>query len=447
MKNDILTANILESISDGVFTVDPDWKITSFNRAAEKITGVKREDALGQNCFEVFKSNMCESACPLRRTMKTGKPLVNKAGFCITKKGKRIPISVSTALLVDERGRTLGGAETFRDLSEIEELRKELDARGPNPVFRSKSQAMEKTLAMLPAVSESSSSVLIQGDTGTGKEVLARAIHSMSPRRDGPFVAVNCGAIPESLLESELFGYRKGAFTGADRDKPGRFALAEGGTLFLDEIGEISAAMQVKLLRVLQEREYEPLGGTKPVKADVRLVSATNRDLAALIAAGPFRRDLYYRINVVSLALPRLRDRPEDIPDLAQGFLTSFAAKMNKDIDGFAPEVFARFYAYDWPGNIRELENAVERMVVLASDAVLGTDLLPPELAAAGTAAPGAEPGALRISNARDEAERECILAALDASGWKRRETAEALGMDKATLWRKMKKYGITDAR
>lgn len=447
MKSDILTANILESISDGVFTVDSDWKITSFNRAAEKITGVRRDDAIGQNCFEVFKSNMCESACPLRRTMKTGKPLVNKAGFCITKKGRRIPISVSTALLVDDRGRTLGGAETFRDLSEIEELRKELDARGPNPVFRSKSPAMQKTLAMLPAVSESSSSVLIQGDTGTGKEVLARAIHSMSPRRDGPFVAVNCGAIPESLLESELFGYRKGAFTGADRDKPGRFALAEGGTLFLDEIGELSGAMQVKLLRVLQEREYEPLGGTKSVKADVRLVSATNRDLAALIASGNFRRDLYYRINVVSLSLPRLRDRLEDIPELAQGFLASCAAKMNKEIDGFAPEAFACFYAYDWPGNIRELENVVERMVVLATDAVLGTDLLPPDIAAAGSVASAIEPGALRISNVRDGAERDCVLAALEANGWKRRETAEALGMDKATLWRKMKKYGITDAR
>jgi PAS domain S-box-containing protein len=446
MNDESLTANILESISDGVFTVDENWKITSFNRAAEKITGVSRKNAIGQNCFEVFKSNMCESSCPLRRTMKTGRPLIDRAGFCVTNKGARIPISVSTALLVDGRGRVLGGAETFRDLSELEGLKKELETRGPNPVFRSKSPSMERLLAMLPAVSDSTSSILIQGETGTGKEVLARAIHSLSPRKDGPFVAVNCGAIPESLLESELFGYKKGAFTGADRDKPGRFALAEGGTLFLDEIGDVSPALQVKLLRVLQEREYEPLGGTKPVRADVRLVSATNADLARLIADGKFRRDLFYRINVINLALPPLKDRKEDIPDLASGFLASFSAKMNKKIDGFAPEVFSRFYAYDWPGNIRELENVVERMVVLADSPVIGRDLLPPELTAPGVSVREALSGqsGAKVTLVRDEAERGCIVAALDAHGWKRAETAEALGMDKATLWRKMKRLGIT---
>jgi PAS domain S-box-containing protein len=448
MNDESLTANILESISDGVFTVDENWKITSFNRAAEKITGVSRKNAIGQNCFEVFKSNMCESSCPLRRTMKTGKPLVDRAGFCVTKKGKRIPISVSTALLVDVRGRVLGGAETFRDLSELEDLKKELAARGPNPIFRSKSPSMEQLLAMLPAVSDSTSSILIQGETGTGKEVLARAIHALSPRKDGPFVAVNCGAIPESLLESELFGYKKGAFTGADRDKPGRFALAEGGTLFLDEIGDISPALQVKLLRVLQEREYEPLGGTKPVRADVRLVSATNADLARLIAEGKFRRDLFYRINVINLTLPPLKERKEDIPDLALGFLASFATKMNKKIDGFAPEVFSRFYAYDWPGNIRELENVVERMVVLAGDSIIGRESLPSELAAQAVAVKEALAGTgqEKVAQVRDGAERDCIVAALDAHGWKRTETACALGMDKSTLWRKMKKLGITGA-
>ena len=447
MTDDSLTANILESISDGVFTVDDNWKITSFNRAAERITGVNRKNAIGQNCFEVFKSNMCESSCPLRRTMKTGKPLIDRSGFCVTKKGKRIPISVSTALLVDARGRILGGAETFRDLSELEELKKELASRGPNPVFRSKSPSMERLLAMLPAVSDSTSSILIQGETGTGKEVLARTIHALSPRKDGPFVAVNCGAIPESLLESELFGYKKGAFTGADKDKPGRFALAEGGTLFLDEIGDIASALQVKLLRVLQEREYEPLGSTKSVNTDVRLVSATNTDLSRLIAEGKFRKDLFYRINVINLVLPQLKERKEDIPDLASGFLVSFAAKMNKKIDGIAPEVFSRFYAYDWPGNIRELENVVERMVVLADSPVIGRDLLPTELTAPGISTKEALAGgsSAKVSFVRDEAERECILAALEANSWKRADTATSLGMDKATLWRKMKKLGIIE--
>ncbi len=445
MSEASLTTTILESISDGVFTVDDNWKITSFNRAAEKITGVSRVSAIGQNCFEVFKSNMCESSCPLRRTMKTGKPLIDRAGFCLTKKGKRLPISVSTALLVDSNGRVLGGAETFRDLSELEELKRELASRGPDPVFKSKSPSMEKLLAMLPAVADSTSSILIQGETGTGKEVLARALHALSPRKDGPFVAVNCGAIPENLLESELFGYKRGAFTGADKDKPGRFALAEGGTLFLDEIGDVTPALQVKLLRVLQEREYEPLGGTKPIKTDIRLVSATNADLSVLIAKGKFRKDLFYRINVINLVLPPLKERPEDIPDLASAFLASFAAKMNKKVDGFAPEVFSRFFAYDWPGNIRELENVVERMVVLSTDSVIGKDTLPPELTAAGVSSRDslASSGSVRVANVRDEAERECIITALAAHGWKRAETAKALAMDKATLWRKMKKLGI----
>ena len=443
-----MTANILESISDGVFTVDKDWKITSFNRAAERITGVNRSSAIGQNCFEVFKSNMCESACPLRRTMKTGKPLIDRPGFCLTKKGRRIPISVSTALLVDSKGRVLGGAETFRDLSEIEELRRELATRGPDPVIGSKSPSMEKIVAMLPAVADSDSSILIQGETGTGKEVLARAIHALSPRKNGPFVAVNCGAIPENLLESELFGYKKGAFTGADKDKPGRFALAEGGTLFLDEIGDIAPALQVKLLRVLQEREYEPLGGTRPVKADIRLVSATNADISSLISEGRFRRDLFYRVNVITLVLPPLKERPEDIPDLATSFLSAFASKTHKKIEGFAPEVFSRFYAYGWPGNIRELENVVERMVVLSNESVIGKESLPPELTSAVVSSRDslATSGSVRVENVRDEAERECIIIALESHGWKRAETAGALGIDKATLWRKMKRLGITEA-
>lgn len=445
MSDNNLTANILESISDGVFTVDNNWKITSFNRAAEKIIGISKKNAVGQNCFEVFKSNMCESSCPLRRTMKTGKPLIDRSGFCLTKKGKRLPISVSTALLLDADGKIIGGAETFRDLSELEDLKKELEARGPSPVFRSKSVSMERLLAMLPAVSDSSSSILIQGDTGTGKEVLARTIHGLSPRKTGPFIAVNCGAIPESLLESELFGYKKGAFTGADRDKSGRFALAEGGTLFLDEIGDITPALQVKLLRVLQEHEYEPLGATKIVKSDVRIIAATNADLSQLIVEGKFRRDLFYRINVINLVLPPLKERPEDIPDLASGFLASFSVKMNKKIDGFAPEVFTRFYTYDWPGNIRELENVVERMVVLADSPIIGRDLLPQELNAPCVLIREAINGnsSAKVSLVRDEAEKGCIVQALDSHEWKRAETALALGMDKATLWRKMKKLGI----
>lgn len=457
MSKDILTADILESISDGVFTVDKNWKITSFNRAAERITGVSREKAIGQNCFEVFKSDMCETDCPLRRTMKTGKPVIDRAGFCLSAKGKRVPISVSTALLVDADGTVLGGAETFRDLSELENLRRELEQKRQNEGFTSKSPSMEHILSMLPAVSDSTATVLIRGETGTGKEVLARTIHDMSPRSQQPFVAINCSALPENLLESELFGYRKGAFTGADRDKPGRFALAEGGTLFLDEIGELTPALQVKLLRVLQEHEYEPLGGTRAVKADVRILCATNRDLAAMIAEGSFRQDLYYRIHVIAIDLPPLRERREDIADLADYFLSRALSRTGKKITGFTPSALQAFYAYSWPGNIRELENGIERAVVLTTAGPVDINVLPVEIrqdAASdneaekthASANPSGDPVRAEpagLSEARDETERAFIVTMLERNGWHREKTAQALGMNKATLWRKMKKYGI----
>lgn len=442
--------NILESISDGVFTIDQDWKITSFNKAAERITGVARQDAIGQNCFEVFKSNMCESSCPLRRTLETGVPLVDRRGYCINQQGERVPISVSTAILHDASGTPIGGAETFRDLSELETLKKELEACSAMPAFTSKSEAMERVLEMLPAVADSPTSVLILGETGTGKEVLARTIHSMSPRREESFIAINCAAIPEDLLESELFGYKKGAFTGAERDKPGRFALADEGTLFLDEIGEMPPALQVKLLRVLQEKEYEPLGGTHPVKTNFRLICATHADLLERCADGRFRKDLYYRINVITMQIPPLRERAKDIPGLALQFLDLYKTQMNRTIDGFTPEVFAHFLAYDWPGNIRELENVVERMVVLAEESMLGVELLPLELVETPSGAvsqvPTGASGASTVgavSQVRDEAEKLYILEILAKNGGNRSATAAELGINTTTLWRKLKKFGV----
>lgn len=461
MSKDVLTADILESISDGVFTVDKDWKITSFNRAAEKITGVQRTEAIGQNCFEVFKSNMCEEDCPLRKTMETGSPVIDRAGFCLLGTGKRIPISVSTAILVDADGTVLGGAETFRDLSELENLRRELDKRRHESGYASKSPSMEDLIAMLPAVSDSTATVLLRGDTGTGKEVLARTIHGLSPRAEKNFVAINCGALPENLLESELFGYKKGAFTGADRDKPGRFALAEGGTLFLDEIGEVSPALQVKLLRVLQEHEYEPLGGTKPVASDARIICATNRDLNEMLELGTFRQDLYYRINVIALDLPPLRRRLEDLADLAEIFLDTAVARTGKKITGFTPDAFRAFYTYDWPGNIRELENVIERATVLTTAGAIDLDVLPPELqtekidsksksridtqSETSRYSPSTQPANVSLTETRERAEKACIITALDANDWHRGNTAQTLGMDKATLWRKMKKYTIQE--
>ncbi|MGZ8840914.1 MAG: sigma-54 interaction domain-containing protein, partial [Candidatus Aminicenantales bacterium] len=362
------TEAILESISDGVFTVDPEWRITSFNRAAEEITGVPRREALGKRCSEVFRSSMCEAECALRRTLKTGKPIIGKAGYIIDSDGNRLPISVSTAVLRDAAGRVTGGAETFRDLSEVEELRRELEGKYKIGDLTSRSPLMQRVFEVLPVIAASPSTVLIVGETGTGKELVARTVHTLGPRPQGPFIAVNCGALPETLLESELFGYKAGAFTGANKDKPGRFALARGGTLFLDEIGEVSPALQVRLLRVLQDRRYEPLGGTRSESSDARIMVASNKDLAEQVRGGVFREDLYYRVNVVRIELPPLRRRKEDIPLLVEQFVTRFNRLQQKTVPGITSEALSLLMAHDWPGNIRELENVIERAFILCRE-------------------------------------------------------------------------------
>ncbi len=435
-----LTSIILESISDGVFTVDTEWRITSFNSAAEKITGIRRGDAIGSLCSEIFKSNMCESECPLRKTMKGGKPIINRQGFIVTGSGRRIPISVSTALLIDEDGKVIGGAETFRDLTEIETLKNGLKAASGHE-HTSASPAMIKLLDMLPVIADSPSTILIQGDTGTGKEVTARRIHDLSPRKKASFVPINCGALPENLLESELFGYRKGAFTGADRDKPGRFAIAAGGTLFLDEIGEMPQSLQVKLLRVLQEKEYEPLGATRAEKSQCRIICATNRNLKQMVDEGSFRQDLYYRINIITLELPPLRDRREDIPALAERFLVKFRASMNRHINGFSSAVYEAFNSYSWPGNIRELENAVERAVLLCTGRTIEMEHLPPEIQnSAADTKPAPE---ISLKEARLEAERLIIEKALSENGFSADAAARALGIDRSTIYRRISSLGI----
>jgi PAS domain S-box-containing protein len=267
---------ILDSINEGVFTVDRDWRVTAFNRAAERITGVPREQALGRPCSEVFRSDVCETNCPLRRTMSQKEPMLNAMAHIVNQQGQSIPIRIATALLRNAEGEIVGGVETFQDLTQIEQLQKQLESRYRFEDIIGRSPAMQQLFELLPQVADSASTVLIEGASGTGKELFARAIHNLSPRREKPFVAVNCAALPDTLLESELFGFKAGAFTDAKRDKLGRFALANGGTIFLDEIGDISPAMQVRLLRVLQERVIEPLGGVKPVPIDVRVITATN---------------------------------------------------------------------------------------------------------------------------------------------------------------------------
>lgn len=434
-----VTEIILESISDGVFTVDHEWQITSFNRAAEEITGIRRREAVGRRCSEVFRASMCETDCALRRTMEDGRPIINRQAFIIDAQGRRIPISVSTALLKDGRGRVVGGVETFRDLTLVEELRKELEGRYELGDMVSRSASVRRLFDILPQVAASDSTILIQGETGTGKEVLARAIHNLSGRRDKPFVAVNCGALPDTLLESELFGYVKGAFTGAERDKPGRFALAEGGTLLLDEIGDVSAALQVKLLRVLQEKTYEPLGGTKTRKANVRIITVSNKDLAVLAKEGSFRQDLFYRINIVRLELPPLRRRKEDIPALVERFIDRLNRHQGKLVSGLSEEALARLIAHDWPGNIRELENTIEHAFILCSSGRIELNHLP-EVLRGPTAS---SPKTVREPSLQT-AQAQAIREALERHGFNRIAAAQALGIHKSTLFRKVRALGIS---
>ena len=435
--SDDKTRIILDSIADGVFTVDHNWRITSFNCAAEEITGVSGNDAIGQRCCDVFHASICESNCAMRESFRTGRPVINQPIYIISAGGERKSISISTAILMDNNGKIIGGVETFRDLSAIEELRRELEKKYSFEDIISKNREMLKIFEILPNLAESDSTVLIEGESGTGKELVARAIHNLSHRKNGPMVIVNCGALPETLLESELFGYKAGAFTGARKDKPGRFAVAEGGTIFLDEIADISPALQVKLLRVLQDYTYDPLGSIKSITADVRVIAASNANLSERVKAGTFRQDLYYRINVVRLLLPPLRQRKEDIPLLINHFIRRFNHLRKKNIEDISTEAAALLMGYDYPGNIRELENIIEHASVLCRKSIITVDDLPE------TVRPHQNRPALSTTSL-DDLEAAYISEALRRNGWNRKKTATQLGIHKTTLWRKMKKLQIT---
>jgi len=435
------TEIILDSIADGVFTVDSQWRITLFNRAAEKITGIKAREALGRHCWDVLRASICETECSLRKTMETGEQTVNQPVFIVNTKGERVPLSISTAILRDEHGRVVGGVETFRDLTIVEELRKEIQGRHSFLDIISKNPEMHRLFWMLEQVAERDTTVLLLGESGTGKELFAKAIHSLSHRKDAPFVTINCGAIPDTLLESEIFGYKAGAFTDAKRDKPGKVAVANGGTLFLDEIGDISPALQVKLLRLLQEKTYEPLGQTRSSKADVRIVTATNRDLELLVQEGKFRPDLYYRINVVKLVLPPLRERKEDIPLLAQHFVRKFNSLTGKDIRGLSPEALATLMAHSFPGNVRELENIIEYASITCRDQFIRIEHLPDYLK--GDQRLEASDVEARGAGSLESLQKAFIIEALMRHNYSRKATAAYLGIHPTTLWRKMKRLGI----
>jgi PAS domain S-box-containing protein len=439
ISSKLQTDEILNSIADGVFIVDTDWRIISFNRAAEAITGVPKDEALGSTCRDVFHSNVCDAHCVLKQSIQNDQPITNQPIYIVNAEGKEIPISISAAPLKDVAGNIIGGIETFRDISEITELRKQLTKQYSFQDIISKSKAVQKIFEILPDIATSDSTVLIQGESGTGKELFARAIHQLSRRKNKPLITVNSGALPDTLLESELFGYKAGAFTDAKKDKPGRFALAQGGSIFLDEIGDVSPALQIRLLRVLQDKIYEPLGGTESVKADVRIIAATNKNLEQLVAEGKFREDLYYRLNVVSISLPPLRERKEDIPLLINHFIDRFNKLKNKNITRVSDEVLAILMRHEFPGNIRELENIIEYAFILCHDQIIRVTHLPEHFRTKYADKDLSELAGQTLA----AIQKRAIEQALIRNNWKRLATARELNIDKGTLRRMMERLGI----
>jgi PAS domain S-box-containing protein len=432
---------IFNSNIEGTFTIDNDWTVTSFNTSAEKITGYKKSEAIGKKCWDIFNSSLCRNGCHMEQTMQKGKPMIGNELDIVHKDGKKIPIRVNSGILVNNKNENIGAVETFIDISEVKNLSEHLSDifKYENIVGRNKE--IKQIITVLESVSQTDSSVLITGESGTGKELAARAIHLNSPRKTGPFIAVNCSAFVESLIESELFGHEKGSFTGAIKTKIGKFELAKGGTLFLDEVGDLSLAVQTKFLRVLETREFERVGGNKTIKVEARIIAATNKNLSEEISAGRFREDLFYRINVINIHLPPLRERMDDLPLIVNHFIELFNKKFKKEIRQFSSPAFDILMDYEWPGNIRELENVIEHCFVLCNEKIIQVECLPKRLR---------EQKKKTIASSNEiqkngfkDVERELILSVLDKNGGNRGKAAKELNINPSTLWRKIKKLGI----
>jgi len=430
---------MLDSISDGLIAVDEWGRITFLNRAAERLTLWQRGEVVGKVCEEVLGFSADEDACLLEETCQSVRGTEQQPVCLRDRNGRRLAVTVSTTVLRWPDGRLAGSLAAVRPLTKVQPAADPASPNGALADIIGRSPAMESLFQLVPQFAQSSSTILIDGASGTGKELFARAIHNLSPRRDRSFVAVNCGALPDTLLESELFGYKAGAFTDARQDKPGRFALADAGTIFLDEIGDVSPAMQIKLLRVLQERVFEPLGSVESVKVDVRVIAATNRDLGDLVRRGAFREDLYYRINIVRLQLPALRERREDIPLLIEHLIGKFNRLQGKCVTEVSDDVLAILMAYDFPGNIRELENILEYAFVLCRGGRIEPEHLPPTL----REKPPLTGKRLRDGLTLRDLETLHIRDALRRCRGNRAAAARELGINPSTLFRKLKSLRI----
>ena len=440
---------IVDTLQDGLMVMDPEGNILAMNPGAERLTGSSADELVGQNCrilnctgCELFGRGAGKNWCGLyvKGTVTAKKCLISK------KDRRALHVVKNATVLKDPQGQMIGAVETFTDISqivrqqqEILTLRKSCRLEEEHHGLLGESLPMQRLFELIENVAQTDAPVLIHGQSGTGKELVARAIHEDSPRKDKPFIKVNCAALNENLLESELFGHEKGSYTGADRTRIGRFEAAHEGTIFLDEIGDIPMGIQVKLLRVLEEREIERVGDHKPIPVDVRIISATNKNLESLIAQQLFREDLFFRINVFPLKCPSLSKRLDDIHLIVQNFIEQNAAKSNKKIVGLTPEAMEALFNYSWPGNVRELRNAVEYAFVLCSGQWIGVEHLPPKIAAGSKRLPTRA----HQSSASWEQERNLLVDTLRQVGGNQSEAARILGVSRVTIWKRIKKYGI----
>ena len=435
--------SILDHLDIGVLTVDRGGHITLFNSTAESITGFTRGDVLGKSCSKLFGKASSRDMLHFKETIADGQPRSSTDGAIKTKQGQYIPMRANYMALKNETGSIVGGLATIADLSLKYQFNSEIKGRYTYYDMVGKDPAIQKIFEIVPVVASSDATILIEGPTGTGKDLLAKVIHNVSTRAGNPLVKVNCAALPDNLLESEMFGYVKGAFTGAEKDKPGRFQEADGGTIFLDEIGDLPLALQAKLLRVLEDKEFYPLGSRKTSKVDIRIISATNQNLGQLVREKRFREDLFYRLNVMRLELPPLKDRRADIPLLISHILKRLSATQDTRADRFSNDAMEVLLNHDYPGNIRELENIIEHALIVCRDPVIEVDHLPLAFQKS-TAAPMPAAKSRSFEKEVELSERSLILEMLQKHNWNKGQTAAALKINRTTLWRKMKKFDLS---